>query len=771
MKRFILLFLLLTVLSLPALATDITVSSFTVESSQITTSTVTLRIYYSGTIVDSLGNVVAGGALGSGDFYKAINCTNNTTTHVITCPSFVLRSTLDSSDPTVTVSGVLYDSRGSQRQILFSGWQIPVTLGTSVIYAQLNTYNAAPPQYPPQGNPTTDQVLSLINAVQPCANASDVMKGCVQLSAVPSGTPTAVSITDPRVSSIINYKDYGVACDGVQETATPLQNAINAIPAGGSLIIDALCNLKLGSTVTLSGKNNIVIEGSRGDSYGKNSPQITWAGATGGTIFRFINMNSSELSGFKFNMGTASIAVDVDQDQDRVMTCSISSGTTNLTCSDARFKTHDGFTDVGRTITINGTFTTTIASVTDTTHATVSVVAPSTFTSASTTLFSPYGNNVSSSDRFERLMFNKPTGATVATTGLRISYWSQNNNERHQIDRVSCTFGGNSGTSMTNGSCFKIGDATVGGGSNAFNISFIHPYWFGPTYGMNLYSGGFYYSFDGESNFATIDYQTTGSGKLTIINHRSEFARQFLNSVGADVDVQNSFLGNGSWDASYPLLYADNSFLSLRNVAFSYNLTPGIVGVDANPANNSKLQLEGTSFVNNNLTTNYTNFHQGVVGILPSDRVGIFLGGQTGVGSSLQMQGTDFANLNYMGGTGTEVYCTDCLRGSNPCVQGGLTGAWAVKDASAWRCTGLLQGSKTYAAPPLTDGSSDTTTVGVANAHAGNSCRAGLSTITTTGWTLKCDILANDTATVKIINNTGGAVTLSSGTLTVTVDQ
>src|SRR5207248_6223726 len=227
----------------------------------------------------------------------------------------------------------------------------------------------------------------------------------------------------------------------------------------------ATANIKLTSTIFVSGKNGLTIEGSQGDAYGKRSPSLTWAGPTGGTMIRWVNNNSSQISGLSFNMGTAAVAIDVDQDTDRIVTCSVRAGSNKVTCSDARFKTNAaGYnaTDVERAIKIGGMFITTIASVTSPTTATVATNAPSTFSNASAVIISPYGINSSSSDRFERLTFSKPNGATSATAALRIAYWSSNNNERHQIDRVSCFFGGNSGTSLTNGACFKVGDASVG---------------------------------------------------------------------------------------------------------------------------------------------------------------------------------------------------------------------------------------------------------------------------------------------------------------------
>lgn len=518
----------------------------------------------------------------------------------------------------------------------------------------------------------------------------------LSLSIINANAIPAITSRRPLViptTLITDVTAYGVKGDGLMDDTAALQAAIDAAPPGGIVQIPAAANLKLTGTILVYGKNGLTIEGSQGDAYGKRSPSLTWAGAAGGTMIRWVNNNSSQLSGLFFNMGTASIAVDVDQDQDRQATCSVRAGTKDVTCPDARFKTDaTGYkaTDVGRTIKIGGIFTTTIANVTSARTATLATTAPTSFGNAPTIINSPYGINVSSSDRFERLMFNKPSGATSATVGLRISFWSAENNERHQIDRVSCAFGGNTGTSTTNGACFKIGDlSTGGGGNNAFNIIFINPYWYGASIGIDSQSASFL-SLNGQSNFTTIDYKING-GSAHIIAHRTEFQRQFLVAGGAHVVVDGSggFIGNGAWNASYPLIYADTSILTLNDVSTSDQA--GIVGIDANLPQPSQLILSNPSF-GPSLTMNYQNFSQGVSCPLCAQRVGLFLGGQAGVGSSIQMQGTNFDNLRFMfnsklstQGNGTLIYCQDCVLGSNPC-KGGGTGAFAKRINGGWNC-------------------------------------------------------------------------------------
>jgi hypothetical protein len=499
-----------------------------------------------------------------------------------------------------------------------------------------------------------------------------------------------------KANSVKDVTAYGVRGDGVADDTAALQAAIDATPQGGIVQIPATANIKLTGTILVYGKNGITIEGSPGDSYGKTSPRLTWAGPPGGTMIRWVNNNSTQISGILFYLGSAAIAVDVDQDNDRTDKGTIKAGSNILTCPSCRFKPDsEGHkaTDAGRTVTIAGAgasgraLSTTIKSVMNSTQVELAASAATSATSADIAIASPQSNNVSSSNRFERLMFNK-VAADAATVGLRISHWSKINNERMQIDRCSCAFGGGTTPSTTRGTCFKIGDATTGGGGNAFNIIFTNPYWYGPSIGIDSQSATLTV-INSESNFTTLDFNIV-SGSARIIEARSEFQRQFLKATSARITIDGGFLGNGAWSSSYPLIYAQGStFLHVTDLGWSEQ--SGITIFDADPNGNVHLDTNA-NMGNTSLTANFANFSQGVACSLCADRVGLFLGGATGVGSSIQMKGTTFGNLNVMfnnnlsaQGNGTIVFCQDCLLGSNPCKAGG-TGAFAKRINGAWNC-------------------------------------------------------------------------------------
>jgi hypothetical protein len=163
-------FLLMLICSGAASATDITISTFTINNFQRPGTTAQVRIWYSTNLVDSLGQPVLGGPVGS-SMFKIVSCRLDRVTKVLTIPAFTIPSTNDSSAPKARVTARIYDSTGRPVTYLWTKWVIPYQLGSTLTFAQLNAYNGAPAVVPTY--PTTNQVGSLIFTGGPSSRTMD----------------------------------------------------------------------------------------------------------------------------------------------------------------------------------------------------------------------------------------------------------------------------------------------------------------------------------------------------------------------------------------------------------------------------------------------------------------------------------------------------------------------------------------------------------------------------------------------------------------------
>lgn len=254
-----------------ARATDITVSSFTTSGVyQQADTVVQLRLFYSETFVDSLSNVIVGGPVGGASFFKSVTCTLNQSTKVVTCPSFTIPSTTDSSKTHVTLSGALFGGKTAsalaQRTspALFSNWKIPTSLGTTVTYAQLNTYNAARPL---PSNPTylnRDEVANLIAGTGQI-NAGVIVKGVTALSVAPvsATSPIAVGDNDPRVGAEKFIGSYASLAAAVSEIGSSSQTTLvmdSPVGAAG-VTVPANIALRFTNSGQLTGSGTVTILG------------------------------------------------------------------------------------------------------------------------------------------------------------------------------------------------------------------------------------------------------------------------------------------------------------------------------------------------------------------------------------------------------------------------------------------------------------------------------------------------------------------------------
>ncbi|MDQ3748006.1 MAG: hypothetical protein M3367_03160 [Acidobacteriota bacterium] len=147
-----------------ASATEITISSLVFPNTNLNWGTSPrLRIVANNSFVSNTGVQVLGNS-GTNTFYKEIKCTPNVAQATLTCPAFTIQSTTNSSVPSATFTASFYDSYRRFKQHYLVNFAVPTSLGTTVTWAQLINYNAAPQPALPNTYYTTTQTDAQISA-------------------------------------------------------------------------------------------------------------------------------------------------------------------------------------------------------------------------------------------------------------------------------------------------------------------------------------------------------------------------------------------------------------------------------------------------------------------------------------------------------------------------------------------------------------------------------------------------------------------------------
>lgn len=240
LKRLCLTLAFLLACAISAFATDITVGAFQISNNHNYTGTITMRVYYSGCagsgFLDSNGVFVACGSA-TGNFYASVPVTLVGST--LTVSSFTLPSTDDSSQNNVVATARFF-TNSTQRDLLFSNYVITNTLGSSISFAQLYTYNQAVTLPNPQSSTylTAPQVAALITqSAGSLTNASQTIKGITKLSVDPvSATdPIALGVNDRRVPTSLTPQ-----CAGIDDTGAFSNITSTFASSGGTLKLPRL---------------------------------------------------------------------------------------------------------------------------------------------------------------------------------------------------------------------------------------------------------------------------------------------------------------------------------------------------------------------------------------------------------------------------------------------------------------------------------------------------------------------------------------------------
>jgi hypothetical protein len=245
MKHFILSILAVFILAFSASATVITVGAYDVTTTwTFGGSTATIRIYSTRTFITSTGSTVTQGyATG---FYKTINCIVASTT--VSCPSFTIDSTTDSSIPSSKYIAEFYDSTGRSRGRYMEQFTVPTSLGTSVTWAQLRIYNTAPLPITNFNYYSTTDIDSFLAGKQDTLVNQSNIKSVNGTSLLGSGN---VTITGTAAWGGIT---------GTLSSQTDLQTALNA----KQVTLISATNIKTINGNSVLGSGNLTISGGGG---------------------------------------------------------------------------------------------------------------------------------------------------------------------------------------------------------------------------------------------------------------------------------------------------------------------------------------------------------------------------------------------------------------------------------------------------------------------------------------------------------------------------
>jgi len=298
---------------------DVTVTGLVITNSQITGTTAVVRAYRDQSFIDSNGKAVIKGVPGSSDFFTFVPCT--VAGNQISCPSFVLPSTTDSSRPSARVTLCLYDSNNRNQLATLYTWIVPPSPVSQTVQ-QLQLYTAGRPRPLGDAYMTRDQVVRYFNGSLFSGKATPNAAG-IGKSSMNVADPVFVETTDPRNSDQRTPPDGSVTDAKVAGGISPAKIAGTAVVTSdprlagiGSYLfaaLAALVSLVVGSIefvtdqlrglyyktmqgmwVSLTGRANLADFYASGDS-----TQVI----TTGTNAAGVTINVSDGSTFRANQG------------------------------------------------------------------------------------------------------------------------------------------------------------------------------------------------------------------------------------------------------------------------------------------------------------------------------------------------------------------------------------------------------------------------------------------------------------------------------------
>lgn len=215
----------------------ITFSPLTPALQVSSSSVLELRGWYSRSYVAPDGITgVEGGNSQTGFYYS---WTPTLSGGLLNIPDLEVQATVG-SNPTASFFLELFVDGSAVQQIIpnnnvSSGWQIPLSYGSTISFDELATYNRAKRLvYPPNTYFTADQTIAeILRLAGSQAYATTSVAGITRLSVAPedASVPIAVGDNDPRLGGSLDIcnlvEDYDADNTGIEDASGALQQAIN----------------------------------------------------------------------------------------------------------------------------------------------------------------------------------------------------------------------------------------------------------------------------------------------------------------------------------------------------------------------------------------------------------------------------------------------------------------------------------------------------------------------------------------------------------------
>jgi len=228
-----------------------------------------LRIYASTDFYTSDGISITGGQVGSSNWYQQYTCTVSGTT--LTIPQVTLQSTTDSTVEAATYTAVLFDSRGTQRNVKLGNFRVDPSLAPSSSWEALTTFNQGTQLNFFNQTWTIPQIVGYIDtrigaSTTPYANSIVVGKSYLDVDPVVPTIPIAVASNSNRIEKNL-YSDYGnsfataITDIGATETTLIVKNAVT-VSADTTIPANIHLDVRDEGLITVAANKTLIIIGS-----------------------------------------------------------------------------------------------------------------------------------------------------------------------------------------------------------------------------------------------------------------------------------------------------------------------------------------------------------------------------------------------------------------------------------------------------------------------------------------------------------------------------